>query len=111
MEVVNVKKKFLIQKGYKDFEDWVNNSNNVYIGRNMSFYIKGALGSKWQNPFSVKKYGRDECLKKYKEYIVANQNLLNDLEELRGKTLGCFCWPEKCHGNILIELLAEKEEK
>lgn len=29
----------------------------------MSFYVKGANGSKWANPYSVKKYGRDKCMK------------------------------------------------
>ena len=53
--------------GYNDFEDWVKNNENVYIGRNMNFYVKGALGSKWRNKFSVKKYGREECLRLYEE--------------------------------------------
>ena len=34
-----------------------------------------------------------------------NKELMNSLSELRGKRLGCWCKPERCHGNVLIELL------
>lgn len=70
-------------------------SYDVYIGR----------GSKWGNPFTVEQYGRDECINKYKEYILSNPELLADLHELEGKTLGCFCKPKACHGDVLVELL------
>ena len=30
---------------------------------------------------------------------------LYDLFELKDKTLGCWCYPEKCHGDVLIELV------
>ena len=29
----------------------------------------------------------------------------NDLEELEGKTLGCWCKPKTCHGDVLVELV------
>ncbi len=108
--VVNVKKVNLIQNGYKDFQEWSTYQNHVYIGRNMSLYIPGAIGSKWSNPFSVKKYGRDDCLVMYKEYILKNTELLNQLGELEGKELGCWCYPAKCHGDILIEILNDKNK-
>lgn len=49
MEVVNIKKKFLVKGGYKDFEDWSKKDNHIYIGRNMTFYVKGTTKSKWHN--------------------------------------------------------------
>lgn len=104
-KVNNCKKENLIKLGYKDLEDCLKDPNNVYIGRNMSFYVKGANKSKWCNPFDVKKYGRDKCLELYREYITSNKELLSQLGELRGKTLFCWCSPNKCHGDILVELL------
>ena len=68
--IVNVKKQYLIQRGYVDFKDWASKPNHVYIGREMNFYVDGAKGSKWANPFPVKKYGRDKCLELYKEHIL-----------------------------------------
>lgn len=107
--VVNVKKKYLLERGIMDFEEWNSLPNTVYIGRNMSFYVKGTNKSKWANPFSVKKYGREECLEKYREYILNNQELYSQLSELEGKELGCWCYPEKCHGNILIEEMEKQK--
>lgn len=72
---------------------------NIYIGR----------GSKWGNPFVIGKDGcRDEVILKYEAYILQNQYLMTSLQELRGKILGCWCSPKKCHGDILKKL-AEKE--
>ena len=82
---------------------------DVYIGR----------GSKWGCPFTIIKDrptlakeivdSKEEALSKYKEYILGNQELMDSLHELEGKTLGCFCKPEKCHGDILLELLTMKK--
>lgn len=102
--VINVQKANLKKLGYTDFEDWIKNPNNVYIGRNV-VYVKGTFNSKWRNTFPVKRMGRDDCIKAYKEYILQNPELIKDLYELKGKQLGCWCKPEKCHGDVLIELL------
>lgn len=71
-------------------------ASDVYIGR----------PSKWGNPFVVGRDGaRGECIEKYRTWILTQHTLLNDLEELRGKTLGCWCAPNPCHGDVLVELL------
>ena len=72
---------------------------DVYIGR----------PSKWKNPFTVQQYGRKESLCQYKYYIINNPKLLKDLHELKGKTLGCFCKPLSCHGDILARLADETD--
>ncbi len=108
MEVVNIKVTELRKKGIQNFQEWAANPNNVYIGRNMSLYVSGANASKWQNPYCAKKYGLDECLKLYEKHIRESPELLAALPELKGKTLGCWCKPNKCHGDILIALLKER---
>ena len=105
MSVVSIKKDELKKRGYRDLEHWLETDNHIYIGRNLSFYVKGAHKSKWANPFSIRKYGREECLKKYEEYIINNDALRSQLCELKGKILGCWCHPAPCHGDILITLL------
>ena len=102
-KIISIRKQNLVKLGYTDLEDWVKNPNNLYIGRKNCF-VAGANESKWKNPFPVEKFERDKCLQKYKNYIMDNNKLLNELSELKGKTLGCWCKPEKCHGDILIEL-------
>ena len=69
---------------------------DVYIGR----------GSKWGNKFAIGRDGnREEVIRKYREYILKNDYLLNCLEELKDKILGCYCKPLPCHGDVLVELV------
>lgn len=80
-------------------------SYDVYIGR----------GSKWGNPYShkpstiamFKVKNREESIRMYHKWITRGKgkHLLNDLVELKGKTLGCYCKPKLCHGDILIKLI------
>lgn len=78
----------------------------IYIGRGMP----GKAASKWGNPF---KTGRDgdlaAVLKLYRAHVQASPELMASLEELRGKTLGCWCKPRACHGDVLVELLEGPE--
>jgi hypothetical protein len=77
--------------------------HDVYIGR----------PSKWGNPYShlegtlaeYKVNSRQEAVEKYEEYILGNKELLDSLHELKGLTLGCWCKPKKCHGDILVKLI------
>jgi len=32
---------------------------------------------------------------------------MDEFRQLRGKTLGCWCKPEACHGDVLLELLQD----
>lgn len=107
MSVVNVKKKELQKRGFKDFQDWNSKENTLYIGRNMSYYVPGTTKSKWCNPYSLKKFTLEKSLELYESYIINEPNLYNSLEELRGKELGCWCKPTKCHGDILLRLLGD----
>ena len=108
--VVNINKASLTTMGYSDLEQWLQNPNHIYIGRNVRF-IKGTTKSKWANPFSLKKYGRQKCMELYTEYIHSQMELLADINELKGKILGCWCKPERCHGDILIKLIEQGKER
>lgn len=110
MQVVNVHKAELNKRGIKDFQEWSENKNSLYIGRDMSFFVPGTYASKWQNPYTVKEYGK-KSLKLYEKYVRSNKELYNSLHELKGKELGCWCHPDKCHGDVLIALFNEKKLK
>jgi hypothetical protein len=70
-------------------------SDAIYIGR----------PSKWGNPFIIGKHGtREEVILKYRNYILHSPVLLMALPELRGRDLICWCAPEACHGDVLLEL-------
>ena len=75
---------------------------DVYCGR----------GSIWGNPYShsprskakwiVK--SRKEAIRKYREWILQQPDLLKQIPSLKGKILGCYCRPLECHCDILAEM-------
>jgi uncharacterized phage-like protein YoqJ len=79
---------------------------DVYIGR-AGHGLDGYFG----NPFRLEDFGgdREACLRVYRAYFY--DRLSYDLEfrrkvqALKGKTLGCFCWPDLCHGEVIAEHL------
>ena len=82
---------------------------DIYIGR----------PSIWGNPFSHVAYyadaalvvtlvgSRTEAIERYREWIQTQPQLLAKLHTLKGKRLGCWCAPKRCHGEILAELADE----
>jgi hypothetical protein len=87
---------------------------NVYIGRKGVVFIDKKRfpenSSNFANPYKIGQDGtREEVLVKYKNYILNklenNEQLMKELASLKGKNLGCWCCPDKCHGNILLELI------
>lgn len=66
-----------------------------YIGR----------GSKWGNPFRLRKEAdRNRVIREYAHYILKQPALLRAIEqgELDGKRLACYCRPKRCHGDVLV---------
>lgn len=73
---------------------------DVYIGR----------GTKWGNPFEIGVDGnRQEVIEKYRIWIQTQPELLESLNELSGKILGCWCAPHQCHGDILVEMIKNRD--
>lgn len=69
---------------------------DVYIGR----------PGPWGNPFRLKaEQERGSTLEQYRVWlwneIRAGRVTITSLAELHGKTLGCWCHPRPCHGNVL----------
>lgn len=61
--------------------------------------------TKWGNPFRIGKDGnREEVIRKYEAWLAGQPDLMSSIPELRGKTLGCWCAPRACHGDVLARL-------
>lgn len=77
---------------------------DVYIGRANSRL--GLAESKWHNPYYIGIDGtREEVIEKYRNYVLGNPYLMGCLHELKDKTLGCYCKPKACHGDVLVDLI------
>lgn len=91
----------------------------VYIGRAVKGFklVNGQLqrdtipDSKFCNPYHIPKDGtREEVIEKFGRGILYNK-ALDSICELRDKILRCYCAPQACHGNVLIEILNGNSEK
>src|SRR3954471_14392951 len=73
----------------------------VYIGRTMPRL--GLVSTGWENPFKIPDDGtREEVIALFRARILPE--LLPRIGELRGgKVLLCWCYPERCHGDLLCE--------
>jgi hypothetical protein len=113
--IANVKVKH-IRPTYKTLSNWMENPNHEYIGRGGVVFINKERfpkkSSQWANPFKVKKEGRDKCLELYDIWLreKIDREGTDELKKLKNKVLGCWCKPDKCHGDILIKILNEIED-
>ena len=95
------------------FEDEPEEITTVVNIRTETCEVRIDRGTIWGNPFShlpksAAKWQvstREEAITKYREYILEQPELLEKLDTLKGKKLGCWCKPKSCHGDVLIELL------
>lgn len=90
-------------------------SCDVYIGRAWNLGGWNLAQSKWANPFTVKQCGSAAAaVQKYREYILTRPDLLDALNELEGKVLGCWCKEkpsDPCHGDVLVELIEQRRQR
>ena len=75
----------------------------MYVGR------PGAFG----NPFTIGRDGdRATVIARYEQWLHApEQNELREraVRELRGRDLVCWCAPQACHADVLLELVNATE--
>lgn len=87
---------------------------DVYIGRgkngkhmnNTPPIERGWLG----NPYRVGKDGsRDEVIRKFRDdffgRVSTDDHFREEILKLKGKTLGCWCKPKPCHGDVIVAFI------
>jgi hypothetical protein len=99
----------------KRTKGWKMPPNTVYVGR----------PSRWGNIYKVGAYDFDwhgegvipetieQCVELYEKELFSNiqhdKGLINQVLELRGKDLACWCALDKpCHADVLLKLANEK---
>jgi len=73
---------------------------DIYIGRPSIF----------GNPYTIGRDGdRNEVVKQYKIYfydrIEKDKDFKESISWLKGKKIGCYCYPLPCHGDIIVKYL------
>jgi ParB family chromosome partitioning protein len=62
--------------------------------------------TEWGNPFELPYDGtREEVIANYRDFYLPHKpSLTSRVQELRGYALACWCAPEPCHGDVLVEI-------
>lgn len=86
---------------------------DIYIGRYINNPSWQLTESIWHNPYRMPSNIRDrellekyraDIIEKYRDHLLNNEELLTQLPNLSGLTLGCWCSPLGCHGDVIIDL-------
>jgi hypothetical protein len=109
-----------IRPKYDNLKEWIEDEeNNIYIGRGGIVFIEGVRYPKkdsiWGNPYKKSdETTLESAIDLYKKYITKkiknNEITKEQILELKGKNLGCWCKTKKnpnaaCHGDVLLEIL------
>jgi hypothetical protein len=77
----------------------------VYIGRASRW--RGLRRSKWASPYPFRSLAtreeRAEVIRQYERHL-RESGLIDQVHELRGRDLVCWCAPKPCHGDVLLRL-------
>ncbi len=85
---------------------WQVNPTHVYIGR--ANKPRKLAGSPLGNPFVIGRDGtREQVIAKYRAWIADQPHLLQMIPHLaeHAEALVCWCAPEACHGDVLVEYI------
>ena len=76
-------------------KDKVYPADAVYVGR----------PTRWGNPYSIGRDGtREEVIEKFR-WLAEEPSFSQVIRDnLRGKDLLCWCAPEACHADVLLEI-------
>jgi hypothetical protein len=84
----------------KRTKGWRKPEGVIYVGR----------PNRWGNPYRVEELGREEAMRRFRQLFSARHGgkhpdyPVEDVEELRGRDLACWCHlDELCHADILME--------
>jgi hypothetical protein len=108
------------------FTKVVNIRGNIPVTRYIGRPRDGSLFH-FGNPFEIGKptttdpsvvWTRETCILAFYDWLAGDERyqrvdphrrewILNNLEQLRGQTLGCFCAPKCCHGDAYRVFLGE----
>jgi hypothetical protein len=71
-------------------------------------FVRIDRSSAWGNPFELNEDGdRNTVCDSYEIFFARKFSLHNRFDELKGKVLGCWCYPQRCHGMYLAAKTGE----
>ena len=94
----------LARQGYSQLANQHTDSALIKAAQDEGIYCRIDRNSIWGNPFILDEDGdRETVIENYADYLTKRPSLRKMNATLRGRILGCWCYPEPCHGHILMK--------
>lgn len=80
---------------------------DVYIGsKNPSYNLEDSI---FKNPFDKSDLGNERALVYFRMYLyrryLEDEEFRKSIHATEGETLGCHCYPKRCHGEAIVDLI------
>ena len=117
MDIMNwdddqLKRKRMVEGGYSVVANMRSDTALIEWAKGNGKFVRIDRRTKWGNPFVIGKDGdRKTVVEEYDMWLMENSELRRQIMELDGKVLGCWCYPEECHGEILCLELYRRKNK
>lgn len=95
----------LAKMGYGQLANQHTDSALIKVAQAEGIYCRIDRQSIWGNPFILDEDGdRETVIANYADYLTKKPSLRKlTHQSLRGRIMGCWCYPEPCHGHILMK--------
>lgn len=95
----------LAKMGYGQLANQHTDSALIKVAQAEGIYCRIDRNSIWGNPFVLDEDGdRETVIANYADYLTKKPSLRKlTHQSLRGRIMGCWCYPEPCHGHILMK--------
>ena len=98
-------RRFDVEAGKTVVSNMKTDVNLINWAKTEGLFIQIDRGSPFGNPFEIPGDGdRKTVCESYETYFGLKKSLHRKIKSLQGKVLGCWCYPEQCHGDYLAEL-------
>lgn len=99
-------RRFDVESGITVVANLEKDGNLINWSKTEGLFVQIDRQTAWGNPFEIPGDGdRDTVCESYEVYFKLKKSLHGKLKSLKGRVLGCHCFPERCHGNYLANLM------
>lgn len=103
-----LERKATVEKGMTVHANMKTDTALIEWAKQNGLFFRVDRSTEWGNPFYLPGDGdRETVVENYGWYLDKKPSLLAKLPSLKGKVLGCWCYPDLCHAGILEGLVNE----
>ena len=104
-------RRVLVQAGQSVLANFHRDLNLIEWASRNGVMCRIDRNSIWGNPFVLPADGdRPTVIDHYRWYLDRKPSLLKQLPQLHGKVLACWCYPDQCHGHVLLEKIDDHHD-